>query len=43
VNVEKMLRSAVRMIDIPRTWNNPFGNGDAAQRIIEVCRKRGTL
>ena len=42
-NPEKILTAALHMIDIPRTWDNPFGNGDAAHRIIEVCRKRGTL
>jgi UDP-N-acetylglucosamine 2-epimerase (non-hydrolysing) len=42
-NPAKMLDAAERMIDIPRTWNNPFGSGDAARRIIEECRKRGTL
>ncbi len=42
-NPEKILAAAVRMMEIPRTWDNPFGNGDAAHRIIEVCRKKGTL
>jgi UDP-N-acetylglucosamine 2-epimerase (non-hydrolysing) len=42
-NPEMILAAADRMIDIPRTWNNPFGKGDAAHRIIEVCRKKGTL
>jgi len=42
-NKEKMLAAAVKMIEIPRSWNNPFGNGDAACRIIDACRKRGTL
>jgi UDP-N-acetylglucosamine 2-epimerase (non-hydrolysing) len=43
-NPEKMLAAAVQMKDIiPRTWKNPFGNGDAAQRIIDVCKKSGTL
>ena len=40
---EKIFAAAVRMINIPHTWNNPFGYGDAAQRIIEVCKKKGTL
>lgn len=42
-NPEKMLKATDRMIDIPRTWSNPFGDGDAAQRIIEVCKKKGTF
>ena len=36
---EKVLDSTIRMIDRPRTWKNPFGEGDAARRIIEVCCK----
>jgi UDP-N-acetylglucosamine 2-epimerase (non-hydrolysing) len=42
-NPEKMLGAARHMIDIPRTWSNPFGKGDAAHRIIDVCRKKETL
>lgn len=42
-NAEKILIAADRMIEIPRTWKNPFGTGDAACRIIEVCKKKGTL
>jgi UDP-N-acetylglucosamine 2-epimerase (non-hydrolysing) len=42
-NPEKMLSAAVGMKEIPRTWDNPFGNGDAAQRIIAAFRKKGTL
>jgi UDP-N-acetylglucosamine 2-epimerase (non-hydrolysing) len=42
-NPATMLGAAERMIDIPRTWNNPFGRGDAARCIIEECRTRGTL
>jgi len=42
-NPEKILAAARHMIDIPRAWDNPFGNGDAAYRIIEVCKKMGTL
>jgi len=42
-NPEKMLGAAIQMMEIPRSWDNPFGNGDAAQRIIDACRKRGTL
>jgi UDP-N-acetylglucosamine 2-epimerase (non-hydrolysing) len=39
---EKMLKAVEQMMDIPRTWNNPFGKGDAAERIIDECRKKGT-
>jgi len=42
-NPEKMLAATARMIDIPRIWNNPFGDGDASHRVIDVCKKMGTL
>jgi len=42
-NPEKMLEATDRMINIPRTWTKPFGDGDAAMKIIEICKKRGTL
>jgi UDP-N-acetylglucosamine 2-epimerase (non-hydrolysing) len=42
-NAEMILAAADRMIDISRTWSNPFGDGDAAHRIIDVCKKKGTL
>jgi UDP-N-acetylglucosamine 2-epimerase (non-hydrolysing) len=40
VNAEKMLGAVTQMMDVPRTWDNPFGNGDASHRILEVCKKR---
>ena len=40
---EKMLAATARMIDIPRIWTNPFGDGDASHRVIDVCKKMGTL
>ena len=42
-NAEKMLSATAWMIDIPRSWINPFGEGNAAHRIIDVCKKKGTL
>jgi UDP-N-acetylglucosamine 2-epimerase (non-hydrolysing) len=42
-NAEKVLTASVHMREIPRMWDNPFGNGDAAYHIIDSCRKRGTL
>jgi UDP-N-acetylglucosamine 2-epimerase (non-hydrolysing) len=42
-NPEKILAATNRMINIPRTWINPFGTGDAAQRIIDVCKKTGNV
>ena len=38
-NPEKILAATDRMINIPRKWNNPFGKGDAARRIIDQCKK----
>jgi UDP-N-acetylglucosamine 2-epimerase (non-hydrolysing) len=40
---EKVLAAAERMMERNRTWTNPFGNGDAARRILEVCKNKGTL
>jgi UDP-N-acetylglucosamine 2-epimerase (non-hydrolysing) len=40
---EKILAAAQRMMERARTWDNPFGTGDAAFRILEVCKKKGTL
>ena len=42
-NPDQILAAAERMINIPRTWNNPFGTGDAAPRIIDVCKKTGNV
>ena len=40
-DAEKMLAAAMHMMSVPRKWDNPFGNGDAAVRIIEVIGKKG--
>jgi UDP-N-acetylglucosamine 2-epimerase (non-hydrolysing) len=40
---EKILAAAERMMERNRTWTNPFGKGDAARRILEVCKNKGTL
>ena len=42
-NAEKILAAADHMNEIPRTWSNPFGDGDAAHRIIDVCKKKETF
>jgi UDP-N-acetylglucosamine 2-epimerase (non-hydrolysing) len=31
-NPEKILEAVDQMINISRTWNNPFGTGDEAHR-----------
>lgn len=40
---EMILTAAARMMESTRTWKNPFGDGNAACRIIDICKKRGTL
>jgi UDP-N-acetylglucosamine 2-epimerase (non-hydrolysing) len=40
---EKILAAAERMMECNRTWTNPFGKEDAARRILEVCKNKGTL
>jgi len=42
-NAETILAAADRMMETSRMWSNPFGDGDAAHRIIEVCKKKGTI
>ena len=42
-NPEKILTAALHMTDIPRTWDNPFGDGNASHHIIDVCKKKGTI
>lgn len=37
---DTILAAVNQMIDVPRTWNNPFGAGDAARRIIDECTKK---
>jgi UDP-N-acetylglucosamine 2-epimerase (non-hydrolysing) len=33
-----ILAAAKEMIDVPRNWTNPFGDGHAAQRMIDIIR-----
>jgi UDP-N-acetylglucosamine 2-epimerase (non-hydrolysing) len=40
---ENILAAAKRMMNSTRTWDNPFGKGDAALRILEVCKREGTV
>jgi len=42
-NPEKILTAALRIIGNPRTWKNPFGKGNAARCILEVCKKNRPL
>jgi UDP-N-acetylglucosamine 2-epimerase (non-hydrolysing) len=39
----KILAAAVQMMERARTWDNPFGKGDAAHQILAVCKEKGTL
>lgn len=36
---EKMLRMAPIMVNGSRRWKNPFGNGDAAQKILDILQE----
>jgi UDP-N-acetylglucosamine 2-epimerase (non-hydrolysing) len=33
---QRVFQAATKMISRPRTWPNPFGDGHAAERIIDV-------
>jgi UDP-N-acetylglucosamine 2-epimerase (non-hydrolysing) len=33
---DQILNGAKAMLNTPRNWNNPFGNGDAGERIVSV-------
>jgi UDP-N-acetylglucosamine 2-epimerase (non-hydrolysing) len=37
---KKMLRQARRMLDAPRRWRNPFGDGRAGERIVDHLVKK---
>ena len=34
----QIAEAADRMISQPREWQNPYGDGEAAERIVEICR-----
>jgi UDP-N-acetylglucosamine 2-epimerase (non-hydrolysing) len=34
---EKILKAAVKMLDSSWKWSNPFGDGKAAQRIVDIA------
>lgn len=36
-----ILRGARRMLNVRRAWRNPFGDGRAAERIVEAVRRGG--
>jgi UDP-N-acetylglucosamine 2-epimerase (non-hydrolysing) len=40
---ENILLAARHMMERNHTWTNPFGTGNAALRILEVCKNNGTL
>jgi UDP-N-acetylglucosamine 2-epimerase (non-hydrolysing) len=40
---DKILAATDRMLAIPRTWTNPFGNGDTARRILDICKMKGAF
>ena len=40
---KKIPTADLHMVDIPRTGNNPFGDGDASHRIIDAGKIRDYL
>lgn len=38
-----ILKSALDMIDRDRSWNNPFGDGKAALRIVDIIADKGLI
>jgi UDP-N-acetylglucosamine 2-epimerase (non-hydrolysing) len=38
----KIYDAALKMMDSPRTWENPYGNGKAAPQIVRICIGRET-
>jgi UDP-N-acetylglucosamine 2-epimerase (non-hydrolysing) len=40
---ESIVVAAEMMMKHNRSWTNPFGNGDAAYRILDICKNKGTL
>jgi UDP-N-acetylglucosamine 2-epimerase (non-hydrolysing) len=37
-NADKIVTGARAMLNKPRNWDNPFGNGDAGQRIVSILK-----
>lgn len=35
-NPEHILKAAQKMVNLKRNWNNPFGNGKAAEKIVKI-------
>jgi UDP-N-acetylglucosamine 2-epimerase (non-hydrolysing) len=38
-NPEKIVACAQTMLSTPRTWENPYGDGNAGEQIVEICKK----
>jgi UDP-N-acetylglucosamine 2-epimerase (non-hydrolysing) len=36
-DTETIVQAAGAMMDAPRAWKNPFGDGKAAERIVKIC------
>jgi UDP-N-acetylglucosamine 2-epimerase (non-hydrolysing) len=41
IDPQDILRSAVEMVDKRRDWHNPFGDGNAGKRIVDVVLNPG--
>ncbi|MDD5638798.1 MAG: UDP-N-acetylglucosamine 2-epimerase (non-hydrolyzing) [Candidatus Pacebacteria bacterium] len=37
-NPQKIMKSAKKMLNLKKQWKNPFGNGTAAEKILEVIK-----
>ena len=42
-DAEKIVRAAGTMMDASRTWENPYGDGKAAERIVGICTTKNPL
>jgi len=40
VEPERIVGGALKMLERKRDWRNPFGDGHAAERIIDICQDR---
>ncbi len=37
-NADQIVTGARAMLNKPRNWDNPFGNGDSGQRIVSILK-----
>jgi len=39
VEPDSIMRSTEKMLNAPATWNNPFGDGVAAMKIVHILQR----